>query len=465
MAAEQETEMEPMQESGVDISPDKNGGILKKILKEGEGDEYPGEGSEVFVHYTGTLLSGEKFDSSKDRDQLFSFKLGEGQVIKGWDIGVATMKKGEVAILTCAPEYAYGATGSPPKIPANATLKFEVELHYWKDTDVTNDGGVIKKILIKGEGYKNPKDEANITIHMRGMYQGTAFEEKDIEFILGEGSEKGICMGIEKALYTMKKREKVQLKIQSKYGFGEMGNEKLGIPANAEIVYEVYLTSFENPKESYEMDFDEKIETSQKVKEKGTSFFKAGDYEKALKQYERMIKLLDVYKDEEKAKANPLKCIGHLNAAMCELKLKEYGKARKSCDKALEIESQNVKGLFRRGQANFGLSEYELAKRDFSEVLNIEPKNKAARDQLKSVVMKVKEINDSERKKYSNMFEKFAREDQRKLASEKKAKLEEDVVKKAAEEARQVEKEEQKTAGMEANGAVGDEASEDAAKN
>ena len=86
-----------------------------------------------------------------------------GQVIKGWDIGVATMKKGEVAILTCAPEYAYGATGSPPKIPANATLKFEVELHYWKDTDVTNDGGVIKKILIKGEGYKYPKDEANIT--------------------------------------------------------------------------------------------------------------------------------------------------------------------------------------------------------------------------------------------------------------------------------------------------------------
>ena len=96
----------------------------------------------------------------------------------------------------------------------------------------------------------------------------------EISILTFLGSEKGICIGIEKALYTMKKREKVQLKIQSKYGFGEKGNDELGIPANADVTYEVYLTSFENPKESYEMDFDEKIETSQKVKEKGTLFFK-----------------------------------------------------------------------------------------------------------------------------------------------------------------------------------------------
>ena len=76
---------------------------------------------------------------------------------------MATMKKGEVCMLTCAPEYAYGASGSPPKIPANATLKFEVELFYWKDLDVTNDGGVIKRVLTQGEGWKNPKEEASVT--------------------------------------------------------------------------------------------------------------------------------------------------------------------------------------------------------------------------------------------------------------------------------------------------------------
>ena len=63
-----------------------------------------------------------------------------------------------------------------------------------------------------------------------------------------------------------------------------------------------------------------------------------------------MVSLLDVYKEEEKAVANPLKCIGHLNAAMCQLKRKQYAEARKHCDNALEIDSRNVKGLFRRGQ-------------------------------------------------------------------------------------------------------------------
>ena len=61
------------------------------------------------MHYVGTLLDGSKFDSSRDRDSPFSFKLGQGQVIKGWDIGLASMKKGEKAILTCKPEFAYGA--------------------------------------------------------------------------------------------------------------------------------------------------------------------------------------------------------------------------------------------------------------------------------------------------------------------------------------------------------------------
>ena len=77
---------------------------------------------------SGTLLDGKKFDSSKDRQKPFQFKLGQGQVIKGWDEGVAQMELGEKAILTCSPDYAYGASGYPPVIPKNATLKFEVEL-------------------------------------------------------------------------------------------------------------------------------------------------------------------------------------------------------------------------------------------------------------------------------------------------------------------------------------------------
>ncbi len=82
----------------------------------------------VTVHYVGTLTNGSKFDSSRDRGQGFTFKLGVGQVISGWDQGVAGMKVGGVRKLTIPPELGYGARGFPPVIPANSTLLFEVEL-------------------------------------------------------------------------------------------------------------------------------------------------------------------------------------------------------------------------------------------------------------------------------------------------------------------------------------------------
>jgi peptidylprolyl isomerase len=129
---------EPGSGSGEEATCDQevvetDSGLKYEILECGDG-ETAKSGDTVSVHYVGTLADGTKFDSSRDRGEPFSFPLGAGQVIQGWDEGVAGMQIGETRKLTIPPELGYGPSGTGP-IPPNATLIFEVEL-----LDITTAG-------------------------------------------------------------------------------------------------------------------------------------------------------------------------------------------------------------------------------------------------------------------------------------------------------------------------------------
>ncbi|KAL6848400.1 hypothetical protein ACP4OV_021694 [Aristida adscensionis] len=512
-------------------------GLRKKLVKEGEGSGHPAAGDEVEVHYTGTLMDGTKFDSSRDRDSPFKFILGQGQVIKGWDLGIKTMKKGENAILTIPPALAYGENGSPPVIPSNATLQFDVELLSWASVkDICKDGGILKKILAEGEKWENPRelDEVFVKYEAR-LEDGTVVSKSDgVEFTVKDGL---FCPAISKAVKTMKKNEKVLLTVNPQYGFGEKGRPAFAdeasvppnatlhitlqlmswktvteigsdkkilkkilqegegyerpndcaivrvkligkledgtlflkkghddeepfefktdqdqviegldkavlsmkkgevalvtippvhafganetkqdlavVPPNSFVYYTVELVSFDKEKESWDMkDNAEKIEAATKKKDEGNVWFKMGKYARASKRYGKALNLVEYdgsFSEEEKLLSKPLKISCKLNNAACKLKLKDYKEARELCTEVLELDSTNVKALYRRAQAHAHLVDFDLAEEDIKKALEIDPDNRDVMMEYKRLKEKVKASNRREAKLYGNMISKMSK--------------------------------------------------------
>jgi peptidylprolyl isomerase len=231
-------------------------GLKYMITKKGAG-VMPANGDQVSVHYVGTLTDSAKtkFDSSRDRGQPFSFALGAGQVIKGWDEAIALLHVGDVAILTIPGNLAYGERAMG-KIPANATLIFEVELmdvksapKPWdvKGLKVDSTASGLKYIVIKKNEAKTARAESGktVSVHYSGflgdgtwkLFDSSVQRNQPIEFGLGQGQ---VIKGWDEGISLMNVGDKMRLIIPYQLAYGEGGRPPI-IPAKATLIFDVEL--------------------------------------------------------------------------------------------------------------------------------------------------------------------------------------------------------------------------------
>ena len=214
----------------------------------------PKTGDKVKVHYTGTLEDGTKFDSSKDRNKPFEFTLGVGQVIKGWDEGLSTMKPGGKRKLIIPANLGYGSR-SAGKIPPNSTLIFEIELievmEVFVDTDFSLPGreeltkSGLRMIVHKEGNGEQPNTGQTVDVHYTGFLEtGSKFDSshdrgRPFSFQLGKGR---VIKGWDEAIALMSKGEKRTLIIPPDIGYGSRPTGK--IPPNSTLIFEVELIDF-----------------------------------------------------------------------------------------------------------------------------------------------------------------------------------------------------------------------------
>ncbi|CAE7494063.1 FKBP62, partial [Symbiodinium pilosum] len=198
--------------------------------------------------------TGEEFDSSKDKAREPAvFDLGKGEVIKGWEAGIPTMRVGEEARLTIAPELAYGVDGLPPKIPSNATLVFDVDLLSFDCKDnLFGDWACMRTVIREGDGWGCLMDDCEVEISIRAEAEDgrTLEERRQVPYNLGSGKLGDLSLVADRALREMKKGGLVELRCAPKYAYGNDSHGEVTIRIE---VHEVYMDEDVTPNKTGEV--------------------------------------------------------------------------------------------------------------------------------------------------------------------------------------------------------------------
>jgi len=358
---------------------DTSGGLKKLVLKEGDEDK-PSIGQKVSCHYSGFLRSsGEMFDSSRERGDLFNFEIGKGAVIKGWDEGIATMQVGERAILRCRSDFAYGEKGSPPKIPGNATLDFIVQLKeiqqyefLWNTDDAKNS--ISKKTINKVDGYETADKLSIVTV----TYTGREVDENGRIWCSGKDQKIKIPLesefessgvipdyelprGFYHCMKNTKKDETNHFKLKSNefYTFGSTGSKKFGIAPDTDLFFEMTVTDFEKfDISSWKLDNNVKIPRALELKDIANNFFRSKKLAAANEIYSDIINITKDMKDKDADKAKNISLTCYSNIALVETQLNNFSKASEQIEKGLELDSKHQKLRYRKAfllykQGNF----------------------------------------------------------------------------------------------------------------
>lgn len=401
----------------------KDGGIIKKIMEKGEMTGPPGDLDEVLVRYEVKLLDGVTVAKTPEHGAEFYVK--DGHFCQALPKAIKTMRKGEKVNLIIQPQYAFAdrdkdSESGIPSIAPSSILSIDLELVSFKPViNVTDDLGVLKKILEEGEGTLTANEGAAVTIRYTAKLEdGTLLEKRGFD---GEDTlkfitdEEQVVAGFDLAVSTMKKGERAIVTVKPDYGFGntEVKRDLAVVPPCSTIIFEVEMLEFIKEKEPMEMNKDERIQVAQRKKEEGNLLFKNGRYQRAVKKYEKAVDCInedELFENDDQKIVKSLRVSCWLNGAAAFLKRNYFQEAIKQCSKVLEVESCNVKALYRRAQAFMETDDLHLAELDIKKALEIDPQNREVKLMQKTLKQLQAESNKRDAKLYTTMFARLSNE-------------------------------------------------------